>query len=450
MVFPIIKPSIIISKTQEIIFDSVNGVCHKVPSGILKILNLIDGKRSDKDIFRELSLNYNIVKKDFNLVLSNLVKRQIIDIYQYPVTNIVNFRLPIQVVSIEITDRCNLNCRYCYGNFKSNNSVSIGFNEIAVLFKNLKRRGVKLLEITGGEPSIHPDFSKIISLACEYFEKVTIMTNGVHFNNESFNIFRQYKDKIGFSISLDGFSESSNSFQRQTPKTFQKSLNNIIRIKKEINPQYYRIVYMLTNENISEIDDFFESMLENDIRHLLISIPEQIEKGRTYHLPDGCNMSDRNSLSRKILEEKCTSLYHKYHNRVITIDNSFGPDGLKIISMLPSCGAGWRTLSFKANGDVLPCNMMDSHWVLGNFKEDPDLDFLSSNNSLYNYLTQLNLSAEDGNRKLCLNCKENNFCAKCITKIFIVNQKRVKQGLGVCPFIASNKLLDLIAHIIYK
>lgn len=450
MVYPTLNPNIIISESRDIILDSITGIYHNAPSGIYKILHLINGKRSDQDILDELSLTYNISKEDLNLVLSNLVRKQIIALYNEPVGKLSKENSPIRVASIEITDKCNLKCRYCYGNFKPNNSIRLELDEIASLLKRLSARGVKLLEITGGEPSVHPDFNKILSLACASFDRVTIMTNGVHFNETSFKIFQQYRDKIGFSISIDGFSEETNAFQRQIPNTFKKSLDTILRLKKEIDPRYFRIVYMLTNENVSEIDSFFEYMLQYEIRHLLISIPEQIDKGRTYHLPDGCNMSDRDSLSRKALEDECARIYEKYNSRIITIADSLGPEGLKIANILPSCGAGWGTLSFKTNGEVLPCNMMENKWVLGNFKDDQNLDFLSNNNPLYQFLSQVNLSADDGNRDACISCKENTFCAKCINKIFIANQRRIKRGLGICPFLSSIEIPDSILNSISK
>ncbi len=450
MYYPIIKPNIIVSENRDIILDSITGIHHNAPSGVYKILSLINGKRSDCDIFGELSSTFNITKEDFNAVLSNLAGKQIIELCNEPGNKLSKHNSPIRVVSLEITEKCNLKCRYCYGNFKPSNSNRLKLEDIATLFRKLTERGVKLLEITGGEPSVHPDFNKILSLACANFEKITIMTNGVHFNETSFKIFKQYQDKIGFSISIDGFSEKSNAFQRQVPNTFIKSLNTIIRLKKEINPQYFRIVYMLTNENVSEIDAFFENMIQNGIKHLLISIPEQIDKGRTYHLPDGCNMSDRDSLSRKALEEECTRIYNKYNTQVITLMDTLGPEALKIASVLPSCGAGWGTLSFKANGDVLPCNMMENKWVLGNFKEDPNLEFLSNENPLYLFLSHINLSAENGNRNPCISCKENTFCAKCINKIFLANQRRIKRGLGICPFLSSIEIPDAILNYISK
>lgn len=80
MYYPIIKPNIIVSENRDIILDSITGIHHNAPSGIYKILSLINGKRSDCDIFGELSSTFNITKEDFNIVLSNLAKNKLLSL----------------------------------------------------------------------------------------------------------------------------------------------------------------------------------------------------------------------------------------------------------------------------------------------------------------------------------------------------------------------------------
>ena len=108
MYYPIIKPNIIVSENRDIILDSITGIHHNAPSGIYKILSLINGKRSDCDIFGELSSTFNITKEDFNIVLSNLAKKQIIELSNEPGEKLSKQNSPIRVVSLEITEKCNL------------------------------------------------------------------------------------------------------------------------------------------------------------------------------------------------------------------------------------------------------------------------------------------------------------------------------------------------------
>lgn len=197
---------------------------------------------------------------------------------------------------------------------------------------------------------------------------------------------------------------------------------------------------MLTNENINEVDNFFEHLLSQGIQNLMVSVPENIEKGRTYILSDGCMMSDRKSKSRDMLETKIVQLGEKYGKRIKTIISRLGTREIRIANAIPSCGAGWAMLSFQANGNVQPCNMMGNEWILGNFKEDPHLSFLSYSNSLYTAFATINLSAENGNRNECRHCEHNDFCGKCINKIFMANKKRLSQGKDLCPILLRTNI----------
>ena len=147
------------------------------------------------------------------------------------------------------------------------------------------------------------------------------------------------------------------------------------------------------------------------------------------------------------LEAKVIQIGEKYAHRIHSVIDKLGEKGLQIANAIPSCGAGWTMLSFQANGTVQPCNMMESEWVLGNFKEDPNLDFLSLDNPLYAAFSSINLSAENGNRKECINCQYNDFCGKCIKRIFMANKKRLVQGKDMCPIL---KKTDISKELLLK
>lgn len=387
-----------------------------------------------------LSKEYKVSQKSLINFFANMSRLGFVVISPTPQKAFYDNKLPIRVASIEITEKCNLRCRYCYGDFAPDKSTNLSYEEATCLFKALKERDVKTLELTGGEPTVNPDFDKILNEACMQFKMVTVMTNAVVLRPSTLQIYKKYREKIGFSISIDGFSETTNDFQRGINNTFQRTLNNIFRIKDEINPHYLRVVYMLTNENANEADDFFACLLSHGIRNLMVSVPENVEKGRTYKLADGCMMSDRKSKSRSLLEAKIMQLGEKYRDRIITIADRLGERGAHVVNAIPSCGAGWAMLSFQANGNVQPCNMMGKEWTLGNFKDDQRLDFLSFDNPLYSAFVAINLSAENGNRNDCQDCEHNDFCGKCINKVFTANEERLSQGKDLCPVLQRTNI----------
>lgn len=450
MTYPTINPNVVISEQSDIAIDITTGKHIELPDGAYPVLKLTDGQTDIDTIINRIMSSYKTSRENIYNFIMNMSKLGFIMLPSTPRQVLRENKPPIRVASIEITEKCNLKCRYCYGAFAPDKNTNLSHEDAIRLFAALNKRNVGTVELTGGEPTVNPDFDRILSEACKQFTMVTVMTNAVILHESTLDIYKSYRNKIGFSISIDGFAEESNNFQRGVRNTFKRTVDNIIRIKNEVNPQYFRIVYMLTSENINEVDEFFEFMLSHNIQDLMVSVPENIEKGRTYKLADGCMMSDRRSKSRNILETKIIQIGEKYGKRIRTVSDRLGSRGIRIANAIPSCGAGWTMLSFQANGNVQPCNMMGTEWNLGNFKEDSNLDFLSFNNPLYAAFATINLSADNGNRTDCKDCYYNDFCGKCINKVFMANQERISHGENLCPILQKTKVPKEMFHFKIK
>ena len=74
--------------------------------------------------------------------------------------------LPLQHIAFEITDRCNLNCIYCYNIWKTEKVKHIPFNSyrkaIATLGKLFEQATVKNVAFTGGEPLLAERIAEVI------------------------------------------------------------------------------------------------------------------------------------------------------------------------------------------------------------------------------------------------------------------------------------------------
>ena len=220
MKIPHIKSQFIISWESQIILDIFSGKVLSPSRGVLEVLKLIDGKTDIETIFHTLSSRYYVNKIDFDHLMVKLNQLGIIT-FDLSETKAL---LPIRVVSVEITEKCNLRCRYCYGAFNPTNQIHLSAQETEILFDALKQRGVMIIELSGGEPTVNPDFDKILEQACQRFNVVTVMTNAVSINAKTFDVLNKYRGKVNFSISIDGFSENTNTFQRDVRNTFKKLL----------------------------------------------------------------------------------------------------------------------------------------------------------------------------------------------------------------------------------
>jgi uncharacterized radical SAM superfamily Fe-S cluster-containing enzyme len=92
---------------------------------------------------------------------------------------------------IDLTNRCNLSCPICFANANAQGYVvEPTFPEVTALLRQL--RGYRpvpasAVQLTGGEPTIHPDFLAIVAKAKELgFSHVQAASNGIRFAEPGF------------------------------------------------------------------------------------------------------------------------------------------------------------------------------------------------------------------------------------------------------------------------
>jgi uncharacterized radical SAM superfamily Fe-S cluster-containing enzyme len=87
---------------------------------------------------------------------------------------------PVCVLLLEITQACNLRCPTCYADAHGHDFMPIP--EIRRRLDSFFRQQARLdlLMLSGGEPTIHPQFTEILEIALEYpINRVLINTNGL-------------------------------------------------------------------------------------------------------------------------------------------------------------------------------------------------------------------------------------------------------------------------------
>jgi 7,8-dihydro-6-hydroxymethylpterin dimethyltransferase len=88
---------------------------------------------------------------------------------------------------VEITDRCNLSCPTCYAMSSPNYGRHRTVEEVERMFDILvANEGVAdVVQISGGEPTIHPDFFKILDIAkTKKIKHLMVNTNGIRIATE--------------------------------------------------------------------------------------------------------------------------------------------------------------------------------------------------------------------------------------------------------------------------
>lgn len=84
--------------------------------------------------------------------------------------------LPVTRVALELTESCNLRCRFCYHSCAPRHNT-----HIAAILRRLEEARVMELVLTGGEPALAPRFFATLDSACARFFRVMVQSNGTRF-----------------------------------------------------------------------------------------------------------------------------------------------------------------------------------------------------------------------------------------------------------------------------
>ncbi len=95
------------------------------------------------------------------------------------------------LAQIDLTNRCNLKCPICFANANHAGYVAEpGFEMVVEMLRSLRKldpHPATAVQFTGGEPTLHPDFLRILRTANEMgFSHTQIATNGIRIADRTF------------------------------------------------------------------------------------------------------------------------------------------------------------------------------------------------------------------------------------------------------------------------
>ena len=114
---------------------------------------------------------------------------------------------------VEITSSCNLKCPMCYAS-SGPGGEHLSFEEaIRSIDRLVQVEGrAEVCQLSGGEPTIHPDFLRIFDYACRQpIDVVMVNTNGIRLAHdaEMLDALERWKHRIEVYFQFDGFSDES-------------------------------------------------------------------------------------------------------------------------------------------------------------------------------------------------------------------------------------------------
>lgn len=109
------------------------------------------------------------------------------------------------MANVLLTTKCNLNCAYCFAQQKIQDSrnQTMSLSNVAQVIEFLKRSGHPVFRAMGGEPTLHPEFPRIMQLALDAGMRVDVMSNATW--PESYNtLFNRISPRrLFFLLNID-------------------------------------------------------------------------------------------------------------------------------------------------------------------------------------------------------------------------------------------------------
>jgi len=183
-------------------------------------------------------------------------------------------------ILIEITERCNLTCPTCFAGSSPQHSHMMSLDEFTRQVDQLVeggKSGSDMIQLSGGEPTIHPQFMEMIELLFDRgFKKVCINSNGIKLAQEAFTrklgtCTKSYSGaELFVYLQFDGFEESTYQALRGRADLLA-SKRKALALCEANNISIHPVMTLTQGINDHEVGDFLQLAVDTpELKNVVI------------------------------------------------------------------------------------------------------------------------------------------------------------------------------------
>jgi len=333
----------------------------------------------------------------------------------------VEYVVPLQV-SIEATYACNAGCPYCYV-WRSirGKEAFIDVDVVADVFGKLYgSSGVPALnlQITGGEPLLHPRIEELLGTSYKCFRRIALLTNGILLE-EYKDFIRGLRDKLVVQVSIDATEEDVYAHGKGVKGSLLRRVLDSIAWLVE-HDVIVRIALPVSKINAAYVEKTIKALID------MFGGEVQIVASPVIPIREAKDLSEVfrpwNPVDAQIYAKAVNQFYlmaKKYPRIVLHAETS---ELRGVIESARNCGAGWRKIAITPGGDVKPCPVFPDIIGLGNIYMQ---DIRVILNPLTNPAIALLYGAEKPSEETCGVCPYGPHCRGCLARGF---EKAIELG----------------------
>lgn len=314
----------------------------------------------------------------------------------------------LQTALIEITNRCNMRCPFCFSGSGLARTNELSLDEWIRVLQDLRRLGCKRVGVVGGEFMLREDWAEICFQIVSQKMLLSLLTNGLALTSDMVGRLGEL-GVSGVGVSVDGANAESYCRMRGTDG-YKKAIEAIEMLKGNRKIPFVTAVTTFSAKNIDDFDAFVDLFVDSGVTWQI----QLMQRG-------GLRFSDDYLLSREQfawLLGKVKDTVHGYDRSRLPIvfGGNLGhfPLMADLMSLSSSCGQACqgaiRYLGIRSNGDVLPCLSLGDDFVEGNVRTCSVYD-------LWNSETSFRLFREKSTKLkgACASCDKGSECrAGCV------------------------------------
>ena len=167
---------------------------------------------------------------------------------------------------IDLTNRCNLTCPVCFANANASGYLyEPSFEQITHILESLtNQRPVRanMVQFSGGEPTVRPDFLEIVKLARDMdFDYIQVNTNGIKFSEFEFAQAAKEAGVGTIYLQFDGLSDDIYMKTRAKPllEYKLKTIENCRKLRIDVIP----VVTVVKGYNDHQVGDIVKFAVKN-------------------------------------------------------------------------------------------------------------------------------------------------------------------------------------------
>jgi len=353
--------------------------------------------------------------------------------------NDLRFNLKPSAVYFNPTDRCNLNCGYCYIPEKMRkDGIHMSFEKMDKAISKIRDYFIKSLPsdrkaqlvFHGAEPMLNKDaMFKIIEKYSEYFI-FGIQSNGTLFEEDDIDFIKNHKVMLGLSIDgpvADVSDKTRKNWEGEGSFCKVESL-----LAKFADYDGLSVICTISNTNMQSLPQVLEFFHKNKVKTCLLNVIRCTQKASRIIKPN-----DKEAVMYFIKAlNRSRELFKKTGRKIVVANFAnillaiLAPAGRKLMCDISPCGGGRCFFAVSASGDIFPCSEFIglSEFKGGNIFSNSIEDILESN--VFKSITSRKVEDID----FCRDCAIRNFCgAPCPAEAYTMNGGLKKRG-AFCEF----------------